>query len=302
MAELARRWADHGTVNTRLMAWRVLLALPLAREATPEVLPRSALLRRAGARPHAARSLVGELFLLEELAAASGRSTRLDRCQRAAARDREPVQEVMLRNLKARVGWVEKKVNCDFLVAAVQERRGDGRSRSSYFANEVVNHLANLLKVSRVEGTRFHAGRCLLRLLPVLTVTQRNDLIVELLRSLAARRRGGDPLHPALPRAGDRQSARAGVPRGARRHRGRRAPRQRAAAAPAAADRVWVLLSLDVERLAGRRAPPAGRHASRRARESRASTTHEGFARRRDGARPPGAQDGDGGRLPRCSS
>ena len=45
-------------------------------------------------------------------------------------------------------------------------------------------HLANLLKVSRVEGTRFHAGRCLLRLLPVLTDTQRNDLAIELVRSL----------------------------------------------------------------------------------------------------------------------
>ena len=75
-------------------------------------------------------------------------------------------------------------MNCDYLTVTAKSRLDDSRDPGSYFANEVAVHFANLLKVSRVEGTRFHAGRCLLHLLPLLTVPQRNDVAVELLRSL----------------------------------------------------------------------------------------------------------------------
>lgn len=183
MAAMALAWAEHPTVNTRLMAWRVLLALarwPLADAAL------LATVRAAApglARRLAGETLVAERFLVGGLAAATGLDDLAASC-RPDSRESGPIQDVMLRNLKSRVGWVEKKVNCDFLVETAHARRVDGSDVGSYFANEVANHLANLLKVSRVEGTRFHAGRCLLRLLPVLTVTQRNDLFVELLRSL----------------------------------------------------------------------------------------------------------------------
>ena len=184
IAALALAWAEHATVNTRLMSWRVLLGVarwPLAdaallgtvRDAAPRL-----------ARRLAGETLVAERFLVGGLAAASGLGDLAVQCLPDARRSGEPIQDVMLRNLKSRVGWVEKKVNCDFLVETAHAQREDGSDDGSYFANEVANHLANLLKVSRVEGTRFHAGRCLLRLLPVLAVTQRNDLFVELVRSL----------------------------------------------------------------------------------------------------------------------
>ena len=127
---------------------------------------------------------MAELYLLQEIASACDLPALAERWHRQRVEGRDPVREVLLRNLKSRVDWVEKKVNCDYLTASAYHRHEEGRDPGSYFANEVASHFANLLKVSRVEGTRFHAGRCLLRLLPILTVPQRNDLMVELLRSL----------------------------------------------------------------------------------------------------------------------
>jgi nicotinic acid mononucleotide adenylyltransferase len=180
----AEAWSEHPVPATRLMAWRLLLRLAKEAQADPELMTRvrervEALGERIGGK-----YTVAELFLLQELASACDLPKLAERCRRQRVEGRDPVREVLLRNLKSRVDWVEKKVNCDYLTASAYLRHEEGRDPGSYFANEVASHLANLLKVSRVEGTRFHAGRCLLRLLPLLTVPQRNDLMVELLRSL----------------------------------------------------------------------------------------------------------------------
>jgi nicotinic acid mononucleotide adenylyltransferase len=277
IAELAIAWADHDTVNTRLMAWRVLLALlhwPAAGAAVLAAV-REAAARLIGVR--AGGTLVSERFLLHRMAAACGLDAHAAGGS-ALLRAAEPVQDVMLRNLKSRVGWVEKKVNCDFLVAAVHERRGDGAEPGSYFANEVANHLANLLKVSRVEGTRFHAGRCLLRLLPGLTVTQRNDLFVELVRSLqldveAVTRyipRFLGPVIAGLPEQ-EFNEALADIEVDVRRGN---EPLQRLLLQTT----VWVLLSLAAERLdEGVLGRLSGMLLGALA-ERRASTAHEGFA------------------------
>ena len=272
------------------MAWRVLLALLHWPAAGAEVL---ATVRAAAARlvrAHAGGTLVSERFLLHRMAAACGLEDAGVAGGSALLRASEPVQDVMLRNLKSRVGWVEKKVNCDFLVAAVQERRNDGPEPGSYFANEVVNHLANLLKVSRVEGTRFHAGRCLLRLLPVLTVTQRNDLFVELVRSLqldveAVTRyipRFLGPVIASLPEQ-EFNEALADIEVDVRRGN---EPLQRLLLQTT----VWVLLSLDGERLdAGVLQAPV-RHAPRRPRRAPCEHRPRGVRGDRDGALPPAAR------------
>jgi nicotinic acid mononucleotide adenylyltransferase len=184
LLELAQGWAHHEVDSTRLMAWRLLAGLAHAAADNEALRPGlrycvDLLGRRVGPR-----MLVAEAFLLEQVASRCGLSRVVDRCRDWLSRQSDPVQQVMLRNLKARVGWVEKKVNCDFLVATALARRDGDRDVESHFANELAFHFANLLKVSRVEGTRFHAGRCLLQLAPALTVAQRNDLMVELLRSL----------------------------------------------------------------------------------------------------------------------
>jgi len=278
MVELAAAWAEHGTVNTRLMAWRVLLALrrwPAAGAAVHAAV-RDAASRLLGA--FAGGALVSERYLLHEIAAACGIAGPAGADGGALLRAAEPVQDVMLRNLKSRVGWVEKKVNCDFLVAAVQERRAVGPAPDAYFANEVVNHLANLLKVSRVEGTRFHAGRCLLRLLPALTVTQRNDLFVELVRSLqldveAVTRyipRFLGPVIASLPEQ-EFNEALADIEVDVRRGN---EPLQRLLLQTT----VWVLLSLAPERLEGGVLRRLSGMLLGALSERRASTAHEGFA------------------------
>jgi len=184
LVEVAQAWAHHEAENTRLMSWRLLLGLARESGADAEVVERVRYYTELLGRRMVPGVLVAELALMAELADACGLARLAERCRELLEWNRNPVQEVMLRNLKSRVGWVEKKVNCDFLVDTALARHRDGIDPEAHRANEVAVHLANLLKVSRVEGTRFHAGRSLLRLLGVLTVTQRNDLMVELIRSL----------------------------------------------------------------------------------------------------------------------
>ncbi len=184
LVEVSLAWAFHGVENTRLMAWRLLLGLARAAQREPELLPGIHYCVELLARRLSPSMLVAELYLLDELATLTGRRRVAERCREMRESGRFPVREVLLRNLKARVGWVEKKVNCDYLLASVMARVASGQDPEAHFAAEVAAHLANVLKVSRVEGARFHAGRCLLALNDVLTVPQRNDLAVELVRSL----------------------------------------------------------------------------------------------------------------------
>ena len=165
--------------NVRLMAWRVLRLLAGHGQQEPGLLAEvGRCVDALGPFPRRQAS-VAELYLLEHCARLTGRTHLADRCRDQREQDRTPIREVMLRNLKTQTGWVEKKVNCDYLLELVSARpEGDP------LAGEVGFHLANLLKVSRVEGTRFNAGRCLLKLIPALTDTQRNDMAIELVRSL----------------------------------------------------------------------------------------------------------------------
>jgi nicotinic acid mononucleotide adenylyltransferase len=184
LPEVALSWASHDAPNTRLMAWRLLLGLARDAMHQPELMPGVRYAVDVVARGASSAMLVAELHLLEEIARCAGLPRVAERCRQLRENDRLAVREVLLRNLKARVGWVEKKVNSDYLLAAALDRVEAGEDPDAHFASEVALHLANMLKVSRVEGTRFHAGRCLLALQHVLTTPQRNDLMVELMRSL----------------------------------------------------------------------------------------------------------------------
>jgi len=184
LLRFADAWSNHPVSATRLMAWRLLLSMARRADGDAQLLSDIGQRAEALAEREDGRYTVAELFLLQEIAEACDLPPLAERCRCLRLNGQDPVREVLLRNLKSRVDWVEKKVNCDYLTASAHLRQAEGRDPGSHFASEVASHLANLLKVSRVEGTRFHAGRCLLRLLPLLTVPQRNDLMVELLRSL----------------------------------------------------------------------------------------------------------------------
>ncbi|MBP7149222.1 MAG: adenylyltransferase/cytidyltransferase family protein, partial [Acidobacteria bacterium] len=181
---IARAWARHESTNTRLMAWRVLLGLAREGRDNPGLLDEVRACAQGLDLWDGRFARVAELHVLEELATICGLVDEARRVREQQVAGRDPVRQVLLGNLKTRIGWVEKKVNCDYLTAVAHRRHVEDQDLGAYFANEVASHFANILKVSRVEGTRFHAGRCLLRLLPLLSVPQRNELMVELLRSL----------------------------------------------------------------------------------------------------------------------
>ena len=180
LPKLVQGWAFHEVDNVRLMAWRVLHLLARHGQEEPGLEREVGRCVDALAGRAKATASVAELFLLERCARLTGRDALADRCREFRDKDRSPIRQTMLRNLKTQVGWVEKKVACDFLLSLVSEPR-DGESAVTA---EVAFHFANLLKVSRVEGTRFNAGRCLMGMLPALSDTQLNDLAVELVRSL----------------------------------------------------------------------------------------------------------------------
>ena len=188
LPKLLQAWAFHEVPNVRLMAWRVLHVLAGHGAQEPALLASVGICVDALAGQVRLQATVAELHLLERCATLTGRAAMATRCQELRTQGRSPIREVMLRNLKSQTGWVEKKVGIDFLLSIATQPA---------VAGEVAFHLANLLKVSRVEGTRVHAGRCLLRLLPVLTDTQRNDLAIELVRSLQL---DGEAVTRYLPR------------------------------------------------------------------------------------------------------
>ncbi|MDR3672285.1 MAG: adenylyltransferase/cytidyltransferase family protein [Holophaga sp.] len=180
LPKLVMGWAFHDVSNVRLMAWRVLHLLAQHGQREPGLAQEVGGCVDALAGHARASATVAELFLLERCARLTGREALAERCRDLRETGRAPIREVMLRNLKTRTGWVEKKVACDYLLFLVSSLKGG----ESAVAAEVAFHFANLLKVSRVEGTRFNAGRCLLGLLPALSDPQRNDLAIELVRSL----------------------------------------------------------------------------------------------------------------------
>jgi len=181
LPRLIRPFAFHEVMNVRLMAWRVLRELARLGREEPELLQEVTHCVNSLGIHARSRSTPAELYLLERCARLTGQTALADRCQELRSKDRSPIRETMLRNLKGQTGWVEKKVGCDFLLSLVSERK---EKEAAAMAGEAAFHLANLLKVSRVEGTRYHAGRCLVKLLPALADTQRNDLAIELVRSL----------------------------------------------------------------------------------------------------------------------
>lgn len=87
------------------------------------------------------------------------------------------ISEIFLINLKAATNWMEKIVNIDFILDIVNN------------SNEVVllhtaAHLCNLVKVSAKEVVRNKAGKALLNIGPFLTIDQRNEISIELIKGL----------------------------------------------------------------------------------------------------------------------
>ena len=90
--------------------------------------------------------------------------------------DRDTISELYLSNMKNAVPWMIKLAQIDMLTDdAIQHPDG---------AFLTGMHLSNLLSVSEHLPVREHAGECLLKLCPTLTVTQINEIAIDLLREL----------------------------------------------------------------------------------------------------------------------
>lgn len=85
--------------------------------------------------------------------------------------------EIFLSNLKSNTSWIKKHIQIDLLLKYAKEN-------PSSFAMHTVIHFSNLLKVSDIESVRSKAGNAILELMPYLSLAERNEIAIELLRGL----------------------------------------------------------------------------------------------------------------------
>lgn len=95
--------------------------------------------------------------------------------QRLAAQD--IVADIFLENLKMATPWVVKAINIKILLDQI-----DRGARSHLL--HIAAHFSNLVKVSERVVVRHDAGAALLRIAPLLSLDQRNEIAVELAKGL----------------------------------------------------------------------------------------------------------------------
>ncbi len=115
----------------------------------------------------------GRRLILERL----GIGNRLSYVENLCLNENVDVSTLYLTNLKSVTHDVVKKFQIKFLVDYAKII-----DPTSIFYTSM--HLCNLLKVSALESVRNTAGESLVEMIDELTVEQRNDIVVELLRSL----------------------------------------------------------------------------------------------------------------------
>lgn len=91
--------------------------------------------------------------------------------------EQDVVSDIFLDNLKSLTPWVIKAVNIKLLVDQIQHER---RAHILHIAA----HFSNLIKVSEHVVVRHDAGNALLRIAPLLTADQCNEIAVELMKGL----------------------------------------------------------------------------------------------------------------------
>ena len=101
----------------------------------------------------------------------------LEALQTACRKDLKRIPDIFLSNLKTATDWVIKRIQIEFLLEyAINSIESNGFYTAMHFCN--------LLKVSAVESVRNRAGEALIRLIPHLSLEQRNDVAIELIRAL----------------------------------------------------------------------------------------------------------------------
>ncbi len=89
----------------------------------------------------------------------------------------EIVSDIFLENLKTGTPWVIKAVNIELLLEYIQKNR-------KTHVLHIATHFSNLLKVSERITVRHSAGQALVRIAPLMSRDQRNEVAIELMKGL----------------------------------------------------------------------------------------------------------------------
>lgn len=106
-----------------------------------------------------------------------GHEERTAQCELVLSRYSEGISNVFLENLKVDTPWVVKAVNIELLLDSLN------RGKSGELLH-ITTHLSNLLKVSEKVTVRHSAGRALLKVIGLLPLDERNEVVIELMRGL----------------------------------------------------------------------------------------------------------------------
>ncbi|RKD29144.1 nicotinate-nicotinamide nucleotide adenylyltransferase [Thermohalobacter berrensis] len=101
----------------------------------------------------------------------------LDKYKSFYKKDKDKIPDLFLKNLKSATNWISKKIHIELLLEEVIK----SPKRTGL---HTAMHFCNLVKVSAIENVRNHAGEALVKIIPSLSLDQRNDVTVELLRAL----------------------------------------------------------------------------------------------------------------------
>ncbi len=97
--------------------------------------------------------------------------------QNFCEQDYAKIPDIFLSNLKTATDWIKKKNQIDLLLNYTINKAPSTGLHTAI-------HFCNLLKVSAVETVRNRAGLAILKIMPSLTLAERNEVAIELLRAL----------------------------------------------------------------------------------------------------------------------
>lgn len=122
--------------------------------------------------------IVGAAFLKYKIKKRLGLfDEAMERYEKLLYQREETTSDIFLESLKVDTPWVIKAVNIEFLLDSVKLGHVDE-------VLHVATHLSNLIKVSERITVRHAAGQGLLQIVHLLTMDQRNELVMELTRGL----------------------------------------------------------------------------------------------------------------------
>lgn len=118
-----------------------------------------------------------ENYLLYKLSKEHGFEERSEVFKKYCILTKNGITNIFLSNLKTATDWTQKETQIDMLYEyAVKSPQ--------YVGLHTAIHFCNLLKVSAVESVRNRAGNAVLKIMPLLTLAERNELAIEILRAL----------------------------------------------------------------------------------------------------------------------